>query len=172
MSESEKSGTIKRIFKLIVVVLLSILVMLVLVKLQRFVIGTVDLSHIVKPKVVEDPFKAYSTNMTSGTDGHHYVHFTNVIGNVKESLDGKKLFYDMTLTVETPNEKIAKKIQQDPDGAVKLVRDVLSDFRREDVASEAGRNYAKKRIRMAMAAKYGDGSVEDIFLEKFLIQPY
>lgn len=172
MKQPEKNSTIKRIFKLIVVVLVSILVMLILVKLQRFVIGTVDLSHVVKPKVVEDPFKAYSTDISSAADGHHYVHFTNVIGNVKESIDGKKLFYDMSLTVETPNEKIAKKIQQDPDGAVKLVRDVLSDFRREDVASEAGRNYAKKRIRMALAAKYGDGSVDDIYLEKFLIQPY
>ncbi len=172
MKQPKKSSTIKSIFKLTVVVLVSILVMFIFVKLQRFVIGTVDLSHIVKPKIVEDPFKAYSTDISSGADGHHYVHFTNVIGNVKEGIDGKKLFYDMSLTVETPNEKIAKKIQQDPDGAVKLVRDVLSDFRREDVASEAGRNYAKKRIRMALAAKYGDGSVDDIYLEKFLIQPY
>ena len=159
-----------KIIQIAITLLVCALLVATVIRFSGFVMGTVDFGTLMPGTQQRDPMKSYSSALTSGSGDNYYVRFKDVIGTAQASSNDSTMYYNMDLTVQTPSLNVAKNIQEDPAGAVDTIRGVMSQFRREDVVSEEGREYLKNRIRHALAVKYGSGSVDEIYLEKFLFQ--
>jgi flagellar basal body-associated protein FliL len=162
--ETEKTiKTVSIFFLIITVVILGYFIA------DRFVLD-VNLGNMIPHKAYSD-FDRYTASTTPSQDGAAYVRLEGIYGNIHmTSKNRPQIYYTLDLAIETKTSTLATQIRTDRDQVVNTIRNVMADFRREDVENEVGREFLKKEIVRALSKRYNASEIKGIYIEKLLYE--
>lgn len=107
---------------------------------------------------------------SEGADGSYYSKLSNVICDSASSEDGKKHYFRISITFESPDKKTAESISGASKMLVKDLRATVANLDVKELNRPEAMQFIKNNLSDKIKQKFGSEAVTDIYFEEMLTQ--